>query len=164
VDSARRLEAAGSVEGCGIRHGKDLGETGVNPRLIAVSGPLKDSIFSLPTEELSLGRDASNGLPISDPSVLASALCPSPWRRWLQDQRPRQPQRHSRQRSAVKEHGCGTRMKFRWRLHFRFPHRGRHRQGRSSSRIVEFEDESRPMPLRNQAAGRPLSPARQDPE
>jgi len=60
---------AGSVEGCGIRHGKDLGRTGVNPRLIAVSGPLKDSIFSLPTEELSLGRDASNGLPISDPSV-----------------------------------------------------------------------------------------------
>ena len=41
----------------------------MNPRLVAVSGPLKDSIFALPTEELSLGRDASNGLPISDPSV-----------------------------------------------------------------------------------------------
>jgi Nif-specific regulatory protein len=41
----------------------------VNPRLVAVSGPLKDSVFSLPDEELSLGRDASNGLPISDPSV-----------------------------------------------------------------------------------------------
>ena len=41
----------------------------MNPRLVAVSGPLKDSVFSLPEEELSLGRDASNGLPISDPSV-----------------------------------------------------------------------------------------------
>jgi transcriptional regulator with GAF, ATPase, and Fis domain/pSer/pThr/pTyr-binding forkhead associated (FHA) protein len=41
----------------------------VNPRLVAVSGPLRDSVFVLPTEELSLGRDASNGLPISDPSV-----------------------------------------------------------------------------------------------
>jgi transcriptional regulator with GAF, ATPase, and Fis domain len=41
----------------------------VNPRLVAVSGPLKDSVFILPPEELWLGRDASNGLPISDPSV-----------------------------------------------------------------------------------------------
>jgi len=41
----------------------------VNPRLVALSGPLKDSIFALPAEELSLGRDAMNGLPISDPSV-----------------------------------------------------------------------------------------------
>jgi len=40
----------------------------VDPRIVAVSGPLKDSIYSLP-DELSLGRDASNGLPISDPSV-----------------------------------------------------------------------------------------------
>ena len=41
----------------------------MNPRLVAISGPLKDSVFALPTEDLSLGRDASNGLPISDPSV-----------------------------------------------------------------------------------------------
>jgi transcriptional regulator with GAF, ATPase, and Fis domain len=41
----------------------------VNPRLLAISGPLKDSVFALPAEALSLGRDASNGLPISDPSV-----------------------------------------------------------------------------------------------
>jgi transcriptional regulator with GAF, ATPase, and Fis domain len=41
----------------------------VNPRLVAISGPLQDSVFALPTQELSLGRDASNGLPISDPSV-----------------------------------------------------------------------------------------------
>ena len=41
----------------------------MTPRLVAVSGPLKDSIFALEMEELSLGRDASNGLPISDPSV-----------------------------------------------------------------------------------------------
>jgi transcriptional regulator with GAF, ATPase, and Fis domain len=41
----------------------------LNPRLVAISGPLRDSVFALPPEELSLGRDASNGLPISDPSV-----------------------------------------------------------------------------------------------
>ena len=41
----------------------------LNPRLVAVSGPLRDSVFALPSEELSLGRDATNGLPISDPSV-----------------------------------------------------------------------------------------------
>ena len=40
----------------------------MDPRIVAVSGPLKDSIYALP-DELSLGRDASNGLPISDPSV-----------------------------------------------------------------------------------------------
>src|ERR1700746_396580 len=41
----------------------------LNPRLVAISGPLRDSVFALPPEELSLGRDASNGLPISDPSL-----------------------------------------------------------------------------------------------
>ena len=41
----------------------------MDPRIVAVSGPLKDSIFALSADELSLGRDASNGLPISDPSV-----------------------------------------------------------------------------------------------
>src|SRR5207253_660651 len=41
----------------------------LNPRLVAISGPLRDSVFALPMEELSLGRDATNGLPISDPSV-----------------------------------------------------------------------------------------------
>jgi transcriptional regulator with GAF, ATPase, and Fis domain len=41
----------------------------VKPRLVAVSGPLKDSVFDLPNTELTLGRDPANGLPISDPSV-----------------------------------------------------------------------------------------------
>src|SRR5207245_250118 len=34
-----------------------------------ISGPLRDSVFALPMEELSLGRDASNGLHINDPAV-----------------------------------------------------------------------------------------------
>jgi Nif-specific regulatory protein len=37
--------------------------------LIAISGPLRESVFALPASELSVGRDASNGLPIGDPSV-----------------------------------------------------------------------------------------------
>jgi len=41
----------------------------VNPRLVAIAGPLKDSNFDLPTGELSIGRDAANVLAISDPSV-----------------------------------------------------------------------------------------------
>ena len=45
------------------------GRTPVNPRLVVISGPLKESTFVLPADELSLGRDPSNGLPINDPSV-----------------------------------------------------------------------------------------------
>jgi transcriptional regulator with GAF, ATPase, and Fis domain len=41
----------------------------VNPRLVAIAGPLKDSSFTLPAGELSIGRDAANVLAISDPSV-----------------------------------------------------------------------------------------------
>ncbi len=42
----------------------------MNPRLIAIAGPLKDSTFALPAnEQLSIGRDSGNTLPISDPSV-----------------------------------------------------------------------------------------------
>ena len=39
------------------------------PRLLAISGPLRESVFALPEVELSIGRDATNGLPIGDPSV-----------------------------------------------------------------------------------------------
>jgi len=39
------------------------------PRLVAVSGPLRESVFALPDAALSIGRDATNGLPIGDPSV-----------------------------------------------------------------------------------------------
>ena len=41
----------------------------MNPRLIAIAGPLKDSHFVLPIGELTIGRDESNLLPISDPAV-----------------------------------------------------------------------------------------------
>lgn len=41
----------------------------MNPRLVAISGPLKDSVFSIPAGDLSLGRDPASGLAISDPSV-----------------------------------------------------------------------------------------------
>jgi transcriptional regulator with GAF, ATPase, and Fis domain len=41
----------------------------VNPRLVAIAGPLKDSVFALPEGELSIGRDSANRLPVADPSV-----------------------------------------------------------------------------------------------
>ena len=41
----------------------------MNPRLVALAGPLKDSSFALPAGALSIGRDAANVLAISDPSV-----------------------------------------------------------------------------------------------
>jgi Nif-specific regulatory protein len=41
----------------------------VNPRLQVVAGPLKDSIFALPEGKLPVGRDPSNLLSISDPSI-----------------------------------------------------------------------------------------------
>ena len=41
----------------------------MNPRLIAIAGPLKDSVFVLPQGDLSIGRDAANVLSVPDPSV-----------------------------------------------------------------------------------------------
>ena len=41
----------------------------MNPRLLAVAGPLKDSTFALPDGEIFLGRDPANFLSISDPSL-----------------------------------------------------------------------------------------------
>ena len=42
----------------------------MNPRLVAIAGPLKDSTFALPElGHLSIGRDSANVLPIADPSV-----------------------------------------------------------------------------------------------
>jgi len=41
----------------------------VNPRLLVIAGPLKDSIFALPSGEIHIGRDPSNLLSISDPSL-----------------------------------------------------------------------------------------------
>jgi transcriptional regulator with GAF, ATPase, and Fis domain len=41
----------------------------VNPRLVAIAGPLKDSVFALPQGDLSIGRDAANVLSVPDPSV-----------------------------------------------------------------------------------------------
>ena len=41
----------------------------MNPRLLAISGPLRDSVFTLPGGEISVGRDPSNLLAISDPAL-----------------------------------------------------------------------------------------------
>ena len=38
----------------------------MNPRLIAVAGPLKGATFTLTEEDLSIGREASNRLSITD--------------------------------------------------------------------------------------------------
>ncbi|PYX94321.1 MAG: sigma-54-dependent Fis family transcriptional regulator [Acidobacteria bacterium] len=41
----------------------------MNPRLVAINGPLKESTFVLPTDDVSVGRDPLNLLYINDPSV-----------------------------------------------------------------------------------------------
>ena len=41
----------------------------VNPRLLGLAGPLRDSIFALPTSEVPVGRDPGNLLAIPDPSL-----------------------------------------------------------------------------------------------
>jgi transcriptional regulator with GAF, ATPase, and Fis domain len=41
----------------------------VNPRLAAISGPLRDSVFPLKEDELSIGREFSNSLAIDDGMV-----------------------------------------------------------------------------------------------
>lgn len=41
----------------------------MRPRLLVLSGPLKDSTIPLSDPEISIGREASNGIALSDPSV-----------------------------------------------------------------------------------------------
>jgi len=41
----------------------------VQPRIVAIGGPLKEATFSLPEGEVTLGRDATNGMSVIDPSV-----------------------------------------------------------------------------------------------
>jgi transcriptional regulator with GAF, ATPase, and Fis domain len=41
----------------------------LRPRLLAVSGPLKDSTIPLTDGEITIGREASNGVAVTDPSV-----------------------------------------------------------------------------------------------
>jgi transcriptional regulator with GAF, ATPase, and Fis domain len=41
----------------------------MRPRLLVLSGPLKDSTIPLPEGEITIGREASNGIAIVDPSV-----------------------------------------------------------------------------------------------
>jgi transcriptional regulator with GAF, ATPase, and Fis domain len=41
----------------------------LHPRLLGISGPLKDTIIPLPAREATLGREASNLVAINDPSV-----------------------------------------------------------------------------------------------
>ncbi|HET7439929.1 MAG TPA: sigma 54-interacting transcriptional regulator, partial [Terriglobales bacterium] len=41
----------------------------MKPRLVGISGPLKESVFELPTGDVSVGRDPLNLLSINDPSV-----------------------------------------------------------------------------------------------
>jgi transcriptional regulator with GAF, ATPase, and Fis domain len=41
----------------------------VRPRLLVLSGPLKDSTIPLPEGDVTIGREASNGIAVVDPSV-----------------------------------------------------------------------------------------------
>jgi transcriptional regulator with GAF, ATPase, and Fis domain len=41
----------------------------LRPRLLVLSGPLKDSAIPLSDDEVTIGRDASNGIAVADPSV-----------------------------------------------------------------------------------------------
>src|SRR5260370_30980438 len=45
------------------------GEWKMNPRVSGISGPFKGTTFSLTSPEMSIGRDASNHLWISDPAL-----------------------------------------------------------------------------------------------
>ena len=46
-------------------------EGALNPRLVGIAGPVEGGVFGLADDNLSIGRDASNQLPIDDPSVAA---------------------------------------------------------------------------------------------
>ena len=46
-------------------------EGALNPRLVGIAGPVEGGLFGLSDDILSVGRDASNQLPIDDPSIAA---------------------------------------------------------------------------------------------
>jgi transcriptional regulator with GAF, ATPase, and Fis domain len=48
---------------------KSAGRASLRPRLLVLSGPLKDSTIPLSEGEVTIGREASNGIAIVDPSV-----------------------------------------------------------------------------------------------
>ena len=54
---------------CSKLEGGGKMERPLNPRLIGIGGPVEGGIFALADEEISIGRDRSNGLPIIDLSV-----------------------------------------------------------------------------------------------
>ncbi|HZZ15133.1 MAG TPA: FHA domain-containing protein, partial [Candidatus Sulfotelmatobacter sp.] len=41
----------------------------MRPRLLVLSGPLKESTIPLSEREVTIGREASNGIAVADPSV-----------------------------------------------------------------------------------------------
>ena len=43
----------------------------LNPRLVGIGGPVEGGLFGLSDDDLSIGRDPSNVLPIDDPSIAA---------------------------------------------------------------------------------------------
>ena len=47
----------------------------MNPRLEAVTGPLKGEVFSLARERVSIGSDPSNDLIVYDPSIAKITAC-----------------------------------------------------------------------------------------
>src|ERR1700675_5197000 len=54
----------------GRKWDKKAGRLGrLRPRLFVLSGPLKDSTIPLSEAEVTIGREASNGIAIVDPSV-----------------------------------------------------------------------------------------------
>jgi len=63
VESARVLRDAVYV----IKSAR--GKVPLRPRLVVLSGPLKDSIIPLTESETTVGREASNDIPVTDPSV-----------------------------------------------------------------------------------------------
>jgi transcriptional regulator with GAF, ATPase, and Fis domain len=54
------------VQKCDKRNSEEIC---VRPRLVVLSGPLKDSTALLTAEEITIGRDTSNGIAVADPSV-----------------------------------------------------------------------------------------------
>jgi hypothetical protein len=48
----------------------------MNPRLVAISGPLKGSVFPITSEELSFGRAEDNLVCFDDELVSNSSLSP----------------------------------------------------------------------------------------
>ncbi len=137
------------------------GEAGLHPRLLVLSGPLKDSTIPLSEGEVTIGREAANGIAISRPFGFAKTLSVELARRKIPGAGPRQPQWNPGERRRGRRAVAATRRRDRHRRLFLSVSAGRREAGTGCGPggirggAVHGGDHHPPSPGRGLSAARP---------